>query len=164
MTDRKANVHVETKPAAPAEPRAPIPASGIIPEKLTQPGQELKHNLAIVDHFNVQGWNELLADPALDVGGIKGKVLFIEQYLGEKIREMGLKDEEATYRSLLASMETHFQFTSMHRHDVRINKIFDYLKTLEKSDKKNAKMRAFIQQANKEALAVQKETELRGFH
>ena len=96
-----------------------------------------KDEMNVLDYFQFVGWGELLLNPELDVHGAKGKLLFIENYLKDQIKEQGLKDERDSYFGLLDQIERSLKLTGSHDQHVRVNKVYKVMKVLDELRKEN---------------------------
>ena len=139
----------------------PIPHSGDVPSG--EKSQDLKPTMVLVDHFNVVGWPEMIADERLDVFGMRGKILFIENFVGEVIKDYDFQPIAENYKEILRRLEKSINLPPGFSDRVRVEKVFNFLKSLERSKNKRAELNRFIERTNKEAVKTQKDVALRGF-
>jgi len=146
--EREYSLRPPSPPQAPEEPITPSEAS--VPLNPDLPPAEVKAFPHAADYFNVPNdlFQKAMLTPALDVHGIREKVLFIEKFCAEKIAAMGIRDEKASYNLILEEIESLIGMTGAHESRARIERLWAYLKTTQKMQKTAAKKRDIIASLN----------------
>jgi hypothetical protein len=85
-----------------------------------------------VEHFGIKDWAERLLNPTLDHNGLVQKISFIEEFAKEKMNDEQLKENKDNYSSIIHNFENYLGISDTYEPDVRVNKIFNLLKLIER--------------------------------
>lgn len=86
-----------------------------------------------VEHFGVKEWSQLLLTPTLDFNKTVEKIGAIEDFIKEQMTLDGIKVDKEGYSKIVKELEEELSLTSAHKPEVRINKIFNLIKMIQRT-------------------------------
>lgn len=94
-----------------------------------------------VDYFGINYWPEIILSPDLDYYKTVEKVLFIEDFIKDRIKDNGLKQDKTSFQKVLKSMEDELGMSPEHESHLRVDKIFNLLRLMKSTSYDKEKKR-----------------------
>ena len=113
-----------------------LPQAGSIPAKETEVREEEKDRPFCADYFGVKDWGALLLEPKLDVNKVVQNIVFLEDYLSDKLKNDQMVVDKESFRSVLEDIEKQLGIDSKNELSHRVKRVCGFLKVVKYTKEK----------------------------
>lgn len=124
-------------------------SEGSTPAPVLEKEPEKVEFLNTINYYGVKDYGRLTLEPELDSFGIVPKMTYIDQAVKQRIKELGIKDDESGYKHVLEKIEAHLGLNKKMKTHIRVLATFNMLRTIEKAMNDSAEINNKISQFNK---------------
>jgi hypothetical protein len=150
MSESEYSLKVNVPKEAPKEATNVPKAVNSTPTESQEPQSVTPDSPTGVEYFAIDYWPEIILNPKLDIYKIVDKVIFVEEFIQDRIIELGLKNDKENYTSIVKSMEEELGISSKYEPHVRLEKIYNLIRIMKDSSqtKKNKIIKSLLKKNN----------------